>query len=510
VLGIQADFDEAFDRLGRDRMFNVVEMTAAELAPLMFRPLWSRFTVSGQVRRQSMDAGPDGPLEMGGLLNLAPGGRYRADLTDEDGEPLLAISNGQSSWIIRGDLIQVVDEEAALELPFDELFRPAWLLADFDIEIMGQAEHSGRSACMIEALRRETSKARKNSGRPGDTVHGLVDIELGILLRYEKLGPGQRSEIVEFTDLYVDAPGAADSNIFTPPPGSYERDSWTDTDAAKPAVSQSAQPAGDDVVNLLYRSGMKAQVFSAEVHEWADGEAISHCITSAISMSALRWASWIDQLVPDLIPPVIDITARFQIAMPGRYRIDAIGDPGSRPLCVSCDGERAWQVFADRVVAGPVAPLPAGIALLIDPAWLLYGYRLSTGGPAIVSGRQGLRVIAERRSEAPDEREQGCLSGISLIADKIEAVVDVQLGVMLHQAWYLDGKCLLTHEFSKVKGQVDVASFRVEPPPGVRVINAATPWSGVTPWSAARAIAGTASRIATDIYKWKGKGSRKR
>lgn len=153
-------------------------------APLLYRARWIRAPLSGEVRSRRERAGSGGPAEqLSGSLRAAPGGRYRADLVDEDGE---TVCDGESGG-----------------MPFPELLCPSWLLAGFDLEITGTAEHAGRTAYAVVGRPREAGRGR--AGQPADRVTALVDAELGVLLRYETARQGRSAETAEFTSLRVDA-----------------------------------------------------------------------------------------------------------------------------------------------------------------------------------------------------------------------------------------------------------------------------------------------------------------
>jgi hypothetical protein len=68
----------------------------SDLVPLLYRARRIQFSLSGEVRSRRAVGGPDGDEELSGSLLAAPGGRYRAELVDEDGEAELAICDGQS------------------------------------------------------------------------------------------------------------------------------------------------------------------------------------------------------------------------------------------------------------------------------------------------------------------------------------------------------------------------------------------------------------------------------
>ena len=72
----------------------------SDLAPLLYRARWLQFSLSGEVRSRRKRVGFDGHDELSGSLLAAPGGRYRADLVDEDGDrELLMEDNSSFPWL---------------------------------------------------------------------------------------------------------------------------------------------------------------------------------------------------------------------------------------------------------------------------------------------------------------------------------------------------------------------------------------------------------------------------
>ena len=57
-----------------------------------------------------------------------------------------------------------------------------------------------------------------------------------------------------------------------------------------------------------------------------------------------------------------------------------------------------------------------------------------------------------------------------IAADEVEVTIDLQLGIALAQIWYLEGRPVFRTELSDITPDVDLATFRIEPPPGTRVI----------------------------------------
>jgi hypothetical protein len=463
-------------------MMKSAENALSDLVPLLYRARWLRSSLSGDVRSRRRRGGDEGHDELSGSLLAAPGGRYRTDLTDEDGDRQLRISDGRPAIV-----------------PFPELLIPSWLLAGFELEITGQAEHIGRAAYAV------AGRPRQAAEEPASRVSALVDAELGVLLRYEQTGPRWRAETAEFTSLTVDDAETADPLLFTRAPASHLEDRNQPERSGPPAPAGPVPAAtspdlSDGQVNLLYRSVLGPQKFSAELHEWADLDTVTRLGQAALAATRLGSRTrWLWQSPEDSPPQNIDRAARLHVAMPGCYRIDTLTDPGTKPASVACDGNRLWLVYPGRIVVRPAAPPPAGISLLIDPAWLLNEHPLSTSETATGSGRPALRVMTTltHRSAA-----RGPLSGITIPADQVEAFIDLQLGIALTQIWYLEGSPVLRTELDIVTPDVDPAGFRIEPPPGIPVITGGLlAEAGLSPAGAAwTAVRGTA-KLATEIGK---------
>jgi len=429
-------------------MMRSAETTISDLVPLMYRARWLRFSLSGEVRSRRKRGGDGGYDELSGSLQAAPGGLYRADLVDEDGERELSVADGHSGSV-----------------PFPDLLIPSWLLARFDLKVTGQTDHVGRAAYAIAGRRRQAGE---------DTalrVSALVDAELGVLLRYEETGAHGQAQTAEFTSLAVDAAGPADS-------------------LPSPDLS-------DDQVNVLYRSVLEPPTFAADLNEQADVKTMTRLAQAALAATEPgRRTSWLWQAPADPPPEDINLTARLQVAMPDRYRIDAVSDPGTKPVTTACDGDRLWLVYPDRIAVRPAAPPPAGISLIVDSAWLLHEYPLSADETVTDSGRPALRVVAERT----DRLARSPLSGTPIAADKVEVTVDVQLGVALSQIWYLRGHPVSRTELSAVTPEVDLTAFRIEPPPGTRVITGGLlAEAGLSTAGAAWTAAKGTAKLATEI-----------
>jgi hypothetical protein len=442
------------------------------LIPRLYRARFQPFGFTAEVRSREVPAGSDGEpelspeecSELNGTLVAGPDGRYRGNLVDEEGEP--------EAWAGGWD-----------ELPFGALFAPGHLLPAFDLEITGETRYLGRPACAITGRPRPAASERalRSAGR----LAAVADTELGILLRCERTGPRGEVSSAEFTSFAPEVPEAG-------PPRAGRRPGGTPAELS------------DEQVNLLYRTSLGPQRFAAELRERADpGTMMRLAAAAAGPESLVRRISWL--LDPgDESPPAIDLTARLQVAMPGSYRIDAHGDPGRRPACTSCDGSQLWLVYPDRVVVRAAAPPPAGIPPVIDPAWLLFGYRLTALGIAEHDGRPGLRLTAEPTSQADQWPMVGPLSGQPAAADRIEAVIDTELGIILRQDWYYRGRPVFSTELTGVTGDVDPAAFTVEPGPGVKVVSGGLlAESGMTIGQAASGITKGVTQAAAAVgLRW--------
>lgn len=426
-----------------------------------------------------------GQLDSECYVLLAPGGRYRVQ--EAAGAAATGICDGESHWtIIAG---------AARRRPADGpdhalrgLLTPRWLLACYDLQITGSTDVSDRVAHQVAASPRlVTARSTVGDYHLLDRVDVLVDARLGIILRSEQVFAGQTLELAEMHDLVIDPPQAADPAMFVLPPGMPAEDDqglgtfephgpgWQaataaaglaasamgfavrhaprraprrtpgDAEAAMPpdaqfgpVASPGREPVSDELVNLLHRTGLPAQAFTAELHQWADQEAFFDV------MQAHRHAlpQWLDGILgPDALWDALGEpgredgsqhkTAWLRVAVPGRYRIDYLtGDWRTRCKAVACDGEHTRRIFDDRVAVGPARPLRNEHASLIDPAWLLRRWSLSSAGPASVAGQPGLRVIAEPTGGTVWS------GGFSAV----EVIVDAELGVLLRQTSYVGGR----------------------------------------------------------------------
>jgi len=148
-------------------------------------------------------------------------------------------------------------DSAGGPVPLPELMFPAGrLLPDFDLQITGRAEFLGRPVIAISGSPRLAGRARH------ERVSGLVDAELGILLRYQRVGPAQ-TDSAEFTRLTV-SPAQPPGREQDPGPRPGVRPSGRNSRGQQEPVFT------DHEANLLYRSDLGPQRFAAQLSEQTD------------------------------------------------------------------------------------------------------------------------------------------------------------------------------------------------------------------------------------------------
>jgi len=441
------------------------------LATLLYCPVWNSHVISAQVRHRR-----HGRIEEGqtGSLVLAPDGRFRLELTDEDDDKVLQVWDGSSLWTV-GGLGASGSQCSNAEPPFPELFNPAWLLAHFDLRFTGHAEHVGRTAYAIVGTRRVTSLSRGVDAWFGDQVDALVDAELGIILRYEVTGDGIGRELKEITTLRLEPPDVVDEAVFALPSGiDFADDDEHEASAPAPRAEAACVSVPDELVNALYEAGSAPTWFTAQVLERIDHDVIAESRRAVGDTSRSRIMRGLSRFTADHAPQSGSFSASVHVALPERYRIGMATAPSGQPREVVCDGTYRWDIYPDKICRSEPAPPPMGLALLADPSWLLYGYVLSVIGTASVGGRSGWHVVAE-------PTEDGSLVGGGVVArvtvrgEKIDAVIDFRLGIALRLLWLHNGQPALSTELEHVEEGVDAGAFEVTVPPGAPVTTTHNP-----------------------------------
>ncbi|HEX8008120.1 MAG TPA: hypothetical protein VF482_17015 [Trebonia sp.] len=283
---------------------------------------------------------------------------------------------------------------------------------------------------------------------------GLAAGGIGVGLRYSPFGPfGPFGR-------HPSSAGPDDAEATMP------RDDPAPGDAADEA------PISDDLLHLLYRGGTGAPELTATLHQWLDPASLLAAVPDSARKAGFGGVGYLVDTLSDVARdrPVTDhMVSDIRIGGWDRYRIDRISqtprpreqpDPSLQdPVTVACDGQRRWQVYDDRVTAGPAGQPPDEVTDLIDGSWLLR-CELSGGAEVSAGGRRAFRVRVPRQMYA---------SALTLFRFPAVALVDAETGRLLRLTSYGRGKPVARHELR------DVAfghggDFGFEPPPGLRVV----------------------------------------
>src|ERR1700722_6668749 len=168
--------------------------------------------------------------------------------------------------------------------------------------------------------------------------------------------------------------------------------------------------------------------------------------------------AWMTESVAE--PPGAE---RALILAPGR-RYRATSADSSR--VVGCDGERAWQWFAElpaetevRFDHRPEVPVPE----LLAPVWLLLGYRLTVGAETTVAGRPGIAVTGVARLGPSLGLAGSTLVPWGLVPrpERVSVVIDAELGIVLRrESWSKSAEPDVTEFLSlAVGGAADPSVF---------------------------------------------------
>jgi hypothetical protein len=273
-----------------------------------------------------------------------------------------------------------------------------------------------------------------------------------------------------------------------------ESDPEAEMPGGDPAPPDRADPAGpaepavsDEVLHLLYRSGAGAPRIAAALHEWFDFGALLEAVPASARRTGFGGVGF---LVDTVLGKALDDgtngeheARRLRIGGWDRYRIDVTrpsrwaGRGPERWQTIACDGTRTWEVYTDRVVAGPAEPLPGEIADLLDASWLL-ACELSDGQQVTADGgRPGFRLVVRKPEPQPngsglflDSGTAAAMVGMwAQLFFPAVAVVDAESGRLLRLARYKAGRPVLRQELRDVAGLDAADDFGFTPPTGLPV-----------------------------------------
>ncbi|HEY2505666.1 MAG TPA: hypothetical protein VGI58_04060 [Streptosporangiaceae bacterium] len=405
-------------------------------------------------------------------------------MEDEDGDRTLHIFDGERAWLIEDDQVLSLDP-AGTVLPFGELVRPSWVLAEYKLEITGHADHAGRAGYAVRGMARDAAG-------PVTVLEAVIDAQLGLLLSYAKTGPGTRKEMAHFAELAVSDTASSDPGWFSAPapggdPGqAVRREYRVDQKVEEPRDHGS--DVSDDLIGLIYTSALQERQFSANFHERVAGEAIAAAFRSEGSHRGFGTAPMAEFAAGQL--KNLHLMARLAMAIPGRFRVAVDPERSVDWNVLIGDGTYLWHVYPDRVERRPGVELPAGFGPLLDLAWLLDGFLLGTQSAISVAGRPGLQIEAVPRN-GREGSGSGVLSRTFFPFDKVRVIIDARLGVALRLAWFWKEQEVFQTDLNDLKEVNDPADFRFKPTHGTPVYTINNPLNAKTLKDAATAASGT-------------------
>jgi hypothetical protein len=191
--------------------------------------------------------------------------------------------------------------------------------------------------------------------------------------------------------------------------------------------------------------------------------------------------------------PVAHTVSRLRVGGRDRYRLDYLTrSGGNHAKTIACDGEHRWVVFAAQAMVGPACPLSRDVANVVDSSWLL-GCRLSGGAEVSYRGRRAYQLRVSRDGDG--------WQVAPLPFFPADVIVDAELGCLLRLISFAGDRPASWYELSGIGTEpVPAGEFRVDIPPGVRVVEATG-----NPFTDALAVmpgaTGTVVRTAADVVR---------
>ena len=248
----------------------------------------------------------------------------------------------------------------------------------------------------------------------GKTVAGMWLGGLGALIRYaprRRVNPFAQAT-AEATDPEAEMPAdepapSGPGDAAAPRPGSE-------------ALADEGLP--DEVLHLVYRSGLTAPAFSATLHQWSDrGAALA-----AVPQPVRDWGF-------GGVGFLVDTWLR-----------DPDGEAGvsHEVIAVRMDG---WE---ECRIDGEAGSAPRALADLVDASWLLYhGLALSGGTEVRLGGRRAYRIVARYR----EETLLGSTGWVEQLFFPAVAVVDAETGLVLRLTRFRGGRAAMRQELRDVE-----------------------------------------------------------
>jgi hypothetical protein len=448
-----------------------------ELIPLLYRARWYDLSLSARIfqrtlkpqeRLHSNVRDSEDHSEYRGLIRLGPGGRYRVDLIDQDGDEYAAGCDGQASWEMVDGIARSLSRVESIAIPFKNLLEPNWLIARFAVDVIGTVTVGDRPAYSIKAIPRQGAYRRVGPRHDFTEVNALIDARLGIILRCETLdGRGARRvselsdlqegpSVVEAAEIFVLPAGIArsETGILGPSPGPQAQ-----SDQLTPSVTA-------EEINLIYRSDLIQAEFSAVLSEQSNPSLMIKAASETLGSSTVPAfrilnSSWMRKSLAKRVPSSSHRIAAVQVSMPERCRIDFRDQTPGGIRSIVYDGHQTTRSYRGRTGFRASKSFPVGMGLIVDPAWLLDGYKLSENGPETFSGRDSVHFSAAAEN-VTGEILTGPLAGQDVPVDKVELTIDRELGITLRLAAYFQGQPALLCELSEIVPYVRADAFRLD------------------------------------------------
>src|ERR1700677_515387 len=153
--------------------------------------------------------------------------------------------------------------------------------------------------------------------------------------------------------------------------------------------------------------------------------------------------------------------AAVQVSMPEGCRIDFRDQTPGGIRSIVYDGHQTTRSYRGRTGFRASKSFPVGMGLIVDPAWLLDGYKLSENGPETFSRRDSVHFSAAAEN-VTGEILTGPLAGQDVPVDKVELTIDRELGITLRLAAYFQGQPALLCELSEIVPYVRADAFRLD------------------------------------------------
>ena len=221
-----------------------------------------------------------------------------------------------------------------------------------------------------------------------------------------------------------------------------------------------------ELVPLLYRADWRRLSLAATVSQRRD-RAVDWQLRQELAAERRQWLSaegWLPRL-PEMSEQREgeDHSEHLVLLAPGgRYRVtDRDGD-----VTAVCDGVHRWTLIRGRAGQHPADDPGTELRGLLTPRWLLASYSLRLAGSAEVSGRPAHRVIG-----TPRLASFRAASSKYRALQRVEVLVDAELGILLRSEQVAGGRTLAVAELSDVVAgppeTADPAAFAVPDRPGI-------------------------------------------